>query len=156
VRQKSSKSPVNTAAAARKASGNVIVSIIVCILILAILVVAYRQYRIRTIMDKYTTTAYNIGVDQVHRLDGLVKNYVSDTGALPRSFDDLISVPPETKGWQGPYTSKSSLIDPFHHPFVYKAPGDHGDFDITFPGKDGQPGGTGIDADHGNWESPRK
>jgi Type II secretion system (T2SS), protein G len=151
VRQKSSKSPVNTAAAARKASGNVIVNIIVCILILAVLVVAYRQYRIRTIMDKYTTTAYNIGVDQVHRLDGLVKNYVSDTGALPRSFDDLISIPPETKGWQGLYTSKSSLIDPFFTTHLYTRRQAITAISILLSWEK-----TGIDADHGNWESPRK
>jgi len=43
-------------------------------------------------------------------------------------------------------------FDPFGHAFQYKAPGEHGDFDIVFMGKDGQSGGDGVNADYGNWQ----
>ena len=32
------------------------------------------------------------------------------------------------------------------------APGEHGDFDVMFLGKDGQAGGDGVNADWGNWQ----
>jgi general secretion pathway protein G len=42
--------------------------------------------------------------------------------------------------------------DPWGHPYVYVAPGTHNnDFDLMSYGKDGQPGGTGENADIGNW-----
>jgi general secretion pathway protein G len=42
--------------------------------------------------------------------------------------------------------------DPWGHPYVYVMPGAHNnDFDLMSYGKDGQPGGTGENADIGNW-----
>ncbi|WP_300622323.1 type II secretion system protein GspG, partial [Dokdonella sp.] len=52
----------------------------------------------------------------------------------------------------GPYAKQSDLKDPFGHAFQYKSPGEHGDFDIVFLGKDGQSGGDGVNADYGNWQ----
>ena len=37
--------------------------------------------------------------------------------------------------------------------FVYLAPGVHGDFDLLSYGADGKAGGSGFDADIGNWDS---
>lgn len=36
--------------------------------------------------------------------------------------------------------------------FVYLSPGVHGEFDLLSYGADGRPGGSGFDADIGNWE----
>ena len=41
--------------------------------------------------------------------------------------------------------------DAWGNAFVYLAPGVHGDFDIMSYGADGKPGGTGYNADIGNW-----
>jgi general secretion pathway protein G len=38
-------------------------------------------------------------------------------------------------------------MDPWGRPFVYKIPGERGDFDLASLGKDGVPGGTGEAAD---------
>src|SRR6266851_5429912 len=38
-------------------------------------------------------------------------------------------------------------LDPWGKPYVYKMPGEKGDFDLLSYGKDGQPGGTGENAD---------
>jgi len=40
---------------------------------------------------------------------------------------------------------------PWGKPYVYKFPGDHGEVDISAFGRDGQPGGSGDDADVTNW-----
>jgi len=50
-----------------------------------------------------------------------------------------------------PYLSKAIPPDPWGRPYLYKSPGDHGDFDIESYGRDGQPGGAGDDADVVSW-----
>ncbi|MEO6351752.1 MAG: type II secretion system protein GspG, partial [Burkholderiaceae bacterium] len=35
--------------------------------------------------------------------------------------------------------------------YVFKIPGEHGDYDLLSFGKDGQPGGTGEAEDINNW-----
>ncbi len=42
--------------------------------------------------------------------------------------------------------------DPWGHPYQYTLPGQHGAFDIYSMGADGAPGGTGENADIGNWK----
>jgi len=42
--------------------------------------------------------------------------------------------------------------DPWGNDYVYLSPGVHGDFDILSYGADGQAGGSGFDADIGNWQ----
>ena len=56
------------------------------------------------------------------------------------------SRPPAAK-WNGPYLKKDVPLDPWGHAYLYRAPGSKGDFEILSYGKDGQPGGTGEDAD---------
>ena len=41
-------------------------------------------------------------------------------------------------------------MDPWGKPYVYKVPGEKGDFDLVSFGKDGQPGGSGEAADISN------
>jgi general secretion pathway protein G len=42
--------------------------------------------------------------------------------------------------------------DPWGHPYQYLNPGLHGEIDVFSLGADGQPGGTGADADVGSWQ----
>ncbi|MFQ5345722.1 MAG: type II secretion system major pseudopilin GspG [Mariprofundus sp.] len=42
--------------------------------------------------------------------------------------------------------------DPWGNDYIYLSPGVHGDFDILSYGADGKPGGSGFDADIGNWQ----
>jgi general secretion pathway protein G len=60
--------------------------------------------------------------------------------------------PGDTEGWNGPYLKKAeSLIDPWNNPFLYRYPGEHGEFDLYSLGRDGQEGGEGEDEDATNW-----
>ena len=82
--------------------------------------------------------------------------YKLDTGTFPTTEQGLqaLRVKPESvQNWNGPYLSREVPTDPWNHPYVYKYPGDHGDEpDMISYGADGQPGGTGIDADIGSWD----
>ena len=48
---------------------------------------------------------------------------------------------------------KSAPKDPWGHDYLYLNPGEHDEVDVFTYGADGQPGGTGINADIGNWNA---
>ena len=59
---------------------------------------------------------------------------------------------PAANGWKaGGYLEKMPK-DPWGNPYQYLSPGLHGEVDVISLGADGQPGGTGDDADIGSWE----
>lgn len=85
-----------------------------------------------------------------HALD----QYRLDVGHYPSSeqgLNALLVAPPNEPRWAGPYITKKIPDDPWGHPYLYKAPGEHGEYDLLSYGKDGRPGGTGEDADITNW-----
>lgn len=90
---------------------------------------------------------YNLGKSAVQTLAGKVENFHMDTGRLPNTLDELVRAPGDASGWLGPYAKEAELTDPFGHPYEYRVPGESGDFDLIFLGKDGKPGGTSTDAD---------
>ena len=60
--------------------------------------------------------------------------------------------PPPAPNWKpGGYLEKLPR-DPWGQPYHYLNPGLKSDVDVVTYGADGQPGGTGADADIGSWE----
>ena len=60
--------------------------------------------------------------------------------------------PPLPPNWKpGGYLEKLPR-DPWGHPYHYLNPGLKSDVDVLTYGADGQPGGTGADADIGSWD----
>jgi len=59
------------------------------------------------------------------------------------------SVPPEPSQWKS-YLDKLP-VDPWGRPYQYLNPGLKGEIDVFSWGADGKPGGSGVDADVGNW-----
>jgi len=89
---------------------------------------------------------------QVDRLSMAVESYYLDTGSIPDSLDMLVTESGNVKGWNGPYVKSSLLKDPWGRDYDYRTPGEHGDFDLTSLGADGQPGGEDKNADINSWE----
>lgn len=59
---------------------------------------------------------------------------------------------PAANGWKtGGYLDKLPN-DPWGNPYQYLNPGIKGEIDVFSYGADGQPGGTGNDADIGSWD----
>jgi len=91
---------------------------------------------------------------QIDAFDKALEAYRLDTGHYPTTEQGLAALSAAPSGvakWQGPYLKKSVPPDPWGKPYLYKQPGDHGDFDISSYGRDGKPGGQNEDADIGNW-----
>jgi general secretion pathway protein G len=77
-----------------------------------------------------------------------------DVGAYPPTDVglDALRKNPGAGAWDGPYLSKDVPRDPWGRPYVYRAPGEHGDYDLYSLGADGQEGGEGENADVVSWE----
>ena len=92
---------------------------------------------------------------QVDALSAAVDSFHLDTGRFPSGDEGLKALldrPADTATWDGPYLKKrDSLIDPWGHPYLYRFPGQHGEYDVYTLGSDNREGGEGDAADVGNW-----
>jgi len=91
---------------------------------------------------------------QIAGFEKALDQYRLDVGSYPTTEQGLASLvarPSNLTRWDGPYLSKGVPPDPWGRAYTYKAPGDHADFDISSTGRDGRPGGDGIDADINSW-----
>lgn len=87
---------------------------------------------------------------QIEGLSKALDVYRLDTGHYPAQdagLQALAVAPANEPKWQGPYLNKAVPLDPWGQPYVYKIPGEHGDYDLLSYGKDGKPGGTDENAD---------
>lgn len=91
---------------------------------------------------------------QIGALEKALDQYRIDTGHYPFNDQGLAALtrqPAEEAKWAGPYLKKAVPDDPWGKPYQYKMPGEHSEVDIFSLGRDGVAGGTGEDADIGNW-----
>jgi len=91
---------------------------------------------------------------QISALGKALDTYRLDTGHYPTTehgLNALVTRPANEPKWEGPYLDKALPPDPWGHPYVYKNPGEHGEYDLLSLGKDGQPGGSGDGEDITSW-----
>ncbi|SCK24857.1 type II secretion system major pseudopilin GspG [Vogesella sp. LIG4] len=91
---------------------------------------------------------------QIDALDKALDQYRLDVGHYPSNEQGLAALFENTGNeskWQGPYLKKAVPLDPWGRSYIYRQPGEHGEFDLFSYGKDGQPGGEDENADIGNW-----
>lgn len=87
---------------------------------------------------------------QIEGLEKALDTFRLDIGRYPTTEEGLaalIAKPANAPLWNGPYLKKNVPLDPWGHPYQYKSPGSLNDIEIVSFGKDGQPGGTGENAD---------
>ena len=90
---------------------------------------------------------------QLEQITAAIDLYRLETGRYPRRLEELVTNPGDVPRWKGPYLRKRSLMqDPWHNEMQFQQPGQHGAYDLYSYGADGRPGGTGNDAEIGNWE----
>lgn len=91
---------------------------------------------------------------QIKLFEDALTGYRLDMGGYPDSnagLQALVSNPDDSEKWKGPYIKKLPK-DPWGNDYVYAAPGEHGDYDLSSYGADGQSGGEGENADINSWE----
>jgi general secretion pathway protein G len=92
----------------------------------------------------------NAAKAQMDALEKALDQYRLDTGHYPGTdlgLNALVQRPASEPKWNGPYLRRSVPPDPWGKPYLYRMPGERGEFDLLSYGKDGRPGGSGEDAD---------
>ena len=91
---------------------------------------------------------------QIQAFGKALDTYRLDTGRYPtteQGLDALFTRPENEAKWQGPYLQKTAPPDPWGNKYVYRAPGEHGEYDLYSFGRDGKAGGNDEDADIVSW-----
>ena len=91
---------------------------------------------------------------QIKLLEQALTDYKLDTGKYPETEEGLqvlVTNSNDDEKWDGPYIKPAVPKDPWGNDYVYVAPGEHGDFDLSSLGADGVEGGEGENADITNW-----
>ena len=82
-----------------------------------------------------------------------------DVGKYPTTEDGLKALrekPSGAEGWQGPYLPKEIPLDPWNNAYIYKCPGEHGEYDLISLGLDRVDGGEGENQDIVSWKDVDK
>ena len=91
---------------------------------------------------------------QIDAFDKALDQYRLDTRRYPtteQGLKALVERPASEQQWGGPYLKKAVPLDPWGRAYVYRTPGTKSEYDLVSYGKDGQPGGSGENADIGNF-----
>lgn len=141
----------SSTSARRRAVGFTLLELLVVLVVLGLLasLVAPKYFKQLGKSEAKTARA------QIEGISKAVDLYRLDTGKFPSSEQGLVVLtarPANEPKWNGPYLQKEVPVDPWGRPYIYKAPGDHGDYDVSTLGKDGAPGGEEENADLGNWQ----
>jgi general secretion pathway protein G len=128
-------------------SGFTLVEILVVITIIG-LIMGLIGPRVLNYLGESKSKAAKIQIDS---FGSALDLFFLDAGRYPTSSEGLkllVQRPSNVASWNGPYL-KGGVVpnDPWGNPYVYRAPGQQGAYEITSLGADGQQGGTGSASD---------
>ena len=132
--------------------GFTLIEIMVVVIIIGILAAIVAPNVIGRVDDAQITKARA----EIANIGNAMKFYRLDNFAYPTSeqgIQSLVTKPndPNVKNWKtGGYLERVPK-DPWGNPYLYLNPGNQREIDIYTLGRDGIPGGEGVDADIGNW-----
>ncbi|NLK19961.1 MAG: type II secretion system major pseudopilin GspG [Synergistaceae bacterium] len=138
----------------KKRKGFTLVEVLVVVVILGLLAALVVPRVVGRGEDAKRTAA----AVQIREIEQALEMYRLDNSHYPSTAQGLEalvtkpSIPPEPKKYrEGGYLRKLPE-DPWGSPFIYRRPGDRGEFDLFSMGADGEEGGDGPGRDITNWD----
>lgn len=138
----------------RKRKGFTLVEVLVVVVILGLLATLV----VPRVVGRGEEAKRTAAMVQIREIEQALEMYRLDNSLYPTTSQGLEALvtkpsnPPEPRKYrEGGYLRKLP-VDPWGSPYVYRAPGDHGEFDIFSLGPDGEEGGEGDGKDITNWE----
>ena len=141
---------MSTSFATRKSRGFTLLELLVVMVIIGLLA-GFVAPRFFAQIGKSET---KVARAQLDALEKALDQYRLDVGQYPTTEQGLLALraaPQQVARWQGPYLKRDIPEDPWGRAYVYKRPGQHGDYDLVSMGADGQPGGDGEATDVVSW-----
>jgi general secretion pathway protein G len=143
-------SPTGTVVAAARA-GFTLVEMLVVLVIIGLIMGLVGPRVLNYLTDAREKTARL----QIESFSNALDLFYIDAGRYPTSAEGLAALsqrPPGIDAWNRPYVKGGSVpADPWGNPYVYRSPGQHGNYDIVSLGADGRDGGEGSNADVTSW-----
>jgi general secretion pathway protein G len=129
-----------------RTNGFTLIELLVVVLIIGVLA----GFTAPRYFGQVAKSEVNVARAQLDALAKALDQYRLDTGRYPSTelgLQALIARPSDETRWNGPYLRKAVPTDPWGRPYLYRTPGEKAEFDLISFGKDGQPGGSGENAD---------
>jgi general secretion pathway protein G len=111
-----------------------------------------------TLYQRINPAKQSVARAQIENFMTALDSYFLDNGNFPAPQQGLNALRTRPEGaakWNGPYLKKEIPVDPWGNPFVYRAPGRNGGYEIISHGSDGKEGGEGEHADINSWEAQK-
>ena len=139
----------------RREEGFTLVEILIVVIIIGLLAALVGP----KLFGKVSGAKLKAAKAQIELFGTALDTFRLDLGRYPTAEEGLKALrekPSGTEGWQGPYLPKEIPVDPWGRPYVYKSPGDHGDYDLLSYGLDGAEGGEAENQDIVSWKDVGK
>jgi len=135
----------------KKERGMTLIEILIVVVIIGLLagLVVPRMF------GKVGTAKLKSAKAQIELFGTALDAFRLDVGRYPTIEEGMKSLrekPSGEENWKGPYLPKEIPNDPWGKPYIYKSPGEHGDYDLISLGADGAEGGEGENQDVVNWK----
>jgi general secretion pathway protein G len=143
---------MNRRIAKRNSKGFTLIEILVVLAILGLLAGLVGP-RVINILGGGQTKAAKL---QIEEFGGALDLFRLEVGRYPSTsegLEALVSQPSDASNWNGPYLKKSKVPkDPWGSDYHYRAPGEHGEYDLYSLGADNTEGGDNENQDVVSWE----
>ncbi len=131
-----------------------LIEILVVVVIIGILAAVV----VPRFMDEPDRARVTKAEQDIQAISTALNMYRLDNYTYPSSeqgLEALVSQPsgqPEAPNWRSGGYLDELPEDPWGREYQYLYPGVHREFDVWSLGRDGSPGGEGVDAEIGNWQ----